>query len=569
MKKSLIGLTFVALAACANATSFCISVADLCCDGAATSESYKTKADDSFNSYYLFYDTGSPNNEVNVVAFLDGKEIWQVLNLCGCGSTSVAFPTSGQHLVSISVQCKDCNGTCDAGSCILVYASLSLGEVLNVPSEYSDIQMAINSSNPGDTVLIQNGIYALTLQAPAHDLTIAGRYMVSNESADIDSCEIRPTDWIERCLYAGAIEVESRLVLIGLSFKGATFQGLIHGGGIDVQDRNLSILHCEFDSCYATTGGAVLSTNSRVQIENSFFRRVGAYSDGMACHLINCASSIDSTGFLNCFSVSSDADQNTLLITRGSLQLSNSLLSGTGWNTSPGAIGIRQTGIADSLVITGCTISSNRFHHFFRLPGEGNLQPSNIRFDSNTVTNNEFQHDLFESGGADTGSVTRFRYNTFTDNHRLSEDNWISRMLFSFAGRTQFCEISHNLFFNNEAHENSVAVLVETGPANLSFRDNYIFGNAAEGFANPPGGATMVIDVTPGAIERNMFISSQGYAVHHGISSSPPSYVLNCYWGDSTGPLQHLENPFGQGDSVHNRVSVTPWSVDSLFTRQA
>ncbi|MBL0062573.1 MAG: T9SS type A sorting domain-containing protein [bacterium] len=139
-------------------------------------------------------------------------------------------------------------------------------------------------------------------------------------------------------------------------------------------------------------------------------------------------------------------------------------------------------------------------------------------------------------------------------------------MLFSFSGRTQFCEISHNLFFNNEAQENSVAVLVETGPANLSFRDNYMFGNAADGFANPPGGATMIIDVAPGAIEHNMFVSSEGYAVHHGISSSPPSYVLNCYWGDSTGPLHHIENPLGQGDSVHNRVSVTPWSVDSLFT---
>jgi len=91
-------------------------VADPCCDGAATSESYKTKADDSFSSYYLFYDTGSPNNKVNVVAYLDDKQIWQVLNLCGCGSTSVAFPTTGQHLVRISVQCNDCNGSCDAGS---------------------------------------------------------------------------------------------------------------------------------------------------------------------------------------------------------------------------------------------------------------------------------------------------------------------------------------------------------------------------------------------------------------------------------------------------------------------
>ncbi|NUO20115.1 hypothetical protein HUU59_11755, partial [bacterium] len=449
---------------------------------------------------------------------------------------------------------------------LLLSAAISLGSVLNVPAEYPNIQVAIDSSSSGDTVLIQNGIYTLTLEAPDHDLTIAGSYIITNDSTEIDSCVIRPSDWFDRCLYAREVEVVSSLVLIGITVEGTFSQGSIRGGGLEIQDRDLSLLFCKFDSCYATTGGAVLSVNSTVRIENCLFQRVGSFSNGMACHLTDCTSFIDSTRFLNCFSTSTDADQNTLFIARGSLRLSNSLLSGTGWNTSPGAIGIRQTGIADSLVITGCTISSNRFHHFFRLPGEGNLQPSNIRFDSNTVTNNEFQHDLFESGGADTGSVARFRYNTFAENRRLSDDRWISRMLFTFFGNTQICEISHNLFYNNEAHENSVALLGETGPTNLSFKDNYIFGNAADGFANPPGGATMIIDVAPGAVERNMFINSDGYAVHHGIASSPPSYVLNCYWGDSTGPLHHIENPFGQGDSVHNLVSVTPWSADSLFT---
>ena len=449
---------------------------------------------------------------------------------------------------------------------ILVYASLSLGEVLNVPSEYSDIQLAVNASNPGDTVLIQNGTYALTLDLPGHDLTIAGWYMVSHNIIDIDLCELRPTpetSW--RCLNAWAGDDESSLVLIGITFNGTTSPGS-HYGGIDVQNRTLSVQRCKFESCYGYLGGAIRSRNSNIEFNNCTFQGITSFYDGMACHLTDCISTIDSSVFIDCSSTNHDGDENSFFIDQGSLHLSNSTLSGTGWNTLPGVIGIRQMGIVDSIVVTGCTITNNRFHHFFRLPGEGNLQFSKIRFDSNTVSNNEFQHDLFQSSQADTGSVAEFRYNTFTGNHRLSEGNWISRMFFTFFGKTQQCEISHNLFFNNEAHENSVALLGETGPEYLSFKDNYMFGNAADGFANPPGGATMIIDVTPGAIERNMFINSEGYAVHHGMSNSLPSYVLNCYWGDSTGPLHHTENPSGQGDSVHSQVSVTPWSVDSLFT---
>lgn len=109
-------VVFFALNCSFAQTSFCIAVNDQCCDINASIGSHQLNSTDSFTNWYIFYDTGSPNNKVNVVAYLDGVQVWQILNLCGCGSTSVSYPTSGQHLISISVQCKDCNGTCDAGS---------------------------------------------------------------------------------------------------------------------------------------------------------------------------------------------------------------------------------------------------------------------------------------------------------------------------------------------------------------------------------------------------------------------------------------------------------------------
>lgn len=128
MKKLIIVLSLLAIASCAMATSFCIGVSDPCCDTNASSGTHQLNSMDSFTNWYIFYDTGSPNNKVNIVAYLDGVQVWQILNLCGCGSTSVTYPTSGQHLISISVQCKDCNGTCDAGSASVdVYTPSSNG----------------------------------------------------------------------------------------------------------------------------------------------------------------------------------------------------------------------------------------------------------------------------------------------------------------------------------------------------------------------------------------------------------------------------------------------------------
>lgn len=137
MKRILvITAVLVALNSVSAQTSFCIGVNDPCCDSYASIGSHQLSVSDNFSYWYIFYDTGSPNNKVNVVAYLDNSQVWQVLNLCGCGTTSVLYPTTGQHLIRISVECKDCSGNCDAGTASVdVYTPSSNGCPGSCPKE--------------------------------------------------------------------------------------------------------------------------------------------------------------------------------------------------------------------------------------------------------------------------------------------------------------------------------------------------------------------------------------------------------------------------------------------------
>ncbi len=88
-------------------TSFCITVQDVCCDDAATTGSHQLPEGANFSTYYVYYATGS-GNKVDVTCYLDGALVWTRNGLCGCGTTSVSYPTSNEHLIEIKVKCSAC-----------------------------------------------------------------------------------------------------------------------------------------------------------------------------------------------------------------------------------------------------------------------------------------------------------------------------------------------------------------------------------------------------------------------------------------------------------------------------
>lgn len=58
--------------------------------------------------------------------------------------------------------------------------------MLYVPTQYTTIQKAIDSANSGDIIIIESGIYNENLVISDKNVTIASRYYITNDPADID-----------------------------------------------------------------------------------------------------------------------------------------------------------------------------------------------------------------------------------------------------------------------------------------------------------------------------------------------------------------------------------------------
>jgi hypothetical protein len=89
--------------------NFCISVTDVCCTGGSTTGTHTLNASDSFEWWYIHYDTGTAVDKVTIIARADGFELWRKENLCGCGNTSVNYPIANEHVITIEVECTYCS----------------------------------------------------------------------------------------------------------------------------------------------------------------------------------------------------------------------------------------------------------------------------------------------------------------------------------------------------------------------------------------------------------------------------------------------------------------------------
>ncbi|MBL0062318.1 MAG: hypothetical protein IPP40_12740 [bacterium] len=432
----------------------------------------------------------------------------------------------------------------------IVFTALNFlhAEILRVPDDFTSVQTALDSSASGDTVLIGPGEYVQSLNAPMHDVTIASDYIVSGDTTQIMECILRPPPGsVGRNLFASQGIGLLRIQIVGVSFIGSMSGGEIVGGGIAVYGRVLLLDHCSIDSTYGNFGGGLYADSCDVTVSDCRFRSTSAWERGIVGYFQNCDVHMEQTLLSNGFPTAPNpSGENVLMIDGGNILVRRSIIEGFGWDDPPGVTGIRQLGAGTRIVFADCDIRGNRIHNFFRLPEEGLLQFSQIRFDSNRVVENEIQHDLFSYFDADTGSTCLFRNNSFVSNHRLSVEGFVSRMFFTVGANSQFTEVSRNMFVDNESQENSVAAIGSPADSfELKFHNNYIFNNACEGFANPPGGVTMLVSVPAGVVYHNVYSQSVGYAAFQGLHSSPPSFAPYNYWGDSTGPKQEDENPFG------------------------
>jgi len=191
-----------------------------------------------------------------------------------------------------------------ASAVVILFTSL-VGKVIQVPSQFASIQVAINNAKNGDTVLVATGLYYENLNFRGKKIMVASRYLTDQSISTIRSTVIdgsRPTypDSASVVLFASGEDTSS--VLIGFTltkgigtFVPGSFLGggilvtgessptikyniirknsAITGGGIAVYGGNPTIAHNALVANIAGNGGGMSLEYCRVTVSHNVFHQ--------------------------------------------------------------------------------------------------------------------------------------------------------------------------------------------------------------------------------------------------------------------------------------------------------
>ena len=152
-----------------------------------------------------------------------------------------------------------------------VYADL-----INVPLQQSTIQAGIDMANNGDTVLVARGIYTENIDFNGKCITVAGNYLISNDTSDISNTIIDGNQ--DGSVVTIANEEDTTAVLCGFTIRNGTGteEPYDHfcGGGIYINSAHptLKNLIISENSAFAGAGLYLSYSNSvmsNIQVLNN------------------------------------------------------------------------------------------------------------------------------------------------------------------------------------------------------------------------------------------------------------------------------------------------------------
>jgi len=162
-------------------------------------------------------------------------------------SSNVNTSTAGSYTVDYSVTDSDGN-TASATRSVVVTASGTDPNILNVPDVYPTLQDALSHAVDGNTILLAPGTYKLsaTLYVDKHNITIASRYLTTSDASYIDSTVILGDPALH--MIDGVLGKSANLKILGLTLrdgrKGVSFYddyGEIHNSKLyDIRSDAIS-----------------------------------------------------------------------------------------------------------------------------------------------------------------------------------------------------------------------------------------------------------------------------------------------------------------------------------------
>jgi signal transduction histidine kinase/DNA-binding response OmpR family regulator len=166
---------------------------------------------------------------------------------------------------------------------VLLLGSSSLAQVLHVPGDHTSIQAGIDSAEPGDTILVAEGIYFENIDFRGKALTLASYFLIDSDTAHISRTIIngsRAQDLTRASVVSLRSGEDSTSVLCGFTITGGTGSYLtdVHtesdmkswrnmcGGGVVMHRSGGKIIHnlieynhLQTDTIRGSYGGGILA----------------------------------------------------------------------------------------------------------------------------------------------------------------------------------------------------------------------------------------------------------------------------------------------------------------------
>lgn len=164
-------------------------------------------------------------------------------------------------------------------SCFAFAITASLGaDVLNVPTDYTTIQAAIDAADPGDTVLVADGVYNEAIDLLGKAITVES--VNGAESTMIDGTGINTS--LIRCVSGEGADT----IIRGLKvYKGVVGSddfdpAIFTGGGMFVNGASPTIDSMVFERCESAFGGGFYAYRSASVLTDCIFLRNYAAANG-------------------------------------------------------------------------------------------------------------------------------------------------------------------------------------------------------------------------------------------------------------------------------------------------
>lgn len=393
---------------------------------------------------------------------------------------------------------------------------------LTVPSMYTTIQAAIDSSFDGDTILVSPGTYK-------ENIVFKGRKVTVRSTDPQDSATVATTiiDGNEqgRVVTFSASET-NETVLWGFTITGGKAGSANSGGGIIVADHSSPLIKgCVIRENTALHGGGALVTNGSAPTfdGNTFINNTAIYGRGAGIYIIYQSEPtitgnifrdhVDGNGVIHVGGSNAGhkasatitdniIDNNITDFGVGGISvtvesnatitgntISNNVASG---DNHGGAISVTSESWAD---ISDNTITDNRAKNAGAIVFDDNPGVKST-VTGNTITGNQagVQDDGATGGGIKVsyyGDV-EITGNTISNNKAWNSGHGGGGIAIYDWGQETKATIRNNIITNNQAYRWGGGIYLRGGGVTATITDNTISANNAEGYGSSNGGGIYV-----------------------------------------------------------------------------